>query len=137
LLLEPARPPGWPPSGADAENGRGRARRAAAAPRDPRDPSGFVPHLDFHTTILMATGNLMFTMMGQPVSDVLRTKLERGGVDRAEWDRVDEHHLKIAEHIAARARRTPPEQSMREHLTALPPACTSAPAGGNTEHGAD
>jgi GntR family transcriptional repressor for pyruvate dehydrogenase complex len=94
-----------------------------------------VPHLDFHTTILMATGNLMFTMMGQPVSDVLRTKLERGGVDRAEWDRVDEHHLEIAEHIA-RGDADAAEQSMREHLTALRPLYERA-GRWNTEHGAD
>jgi len=95
-------------------------RAAAAAPRDPRDPSGFVPHLDFHTTILMATGNLMFTMMGQPVSDVLRTRLERAGVERGEWDRVDERHLEIAEHIA-RGDGEAAERAMREHLTALRP----------------
>jgi len=95
-------------------------RAAASAPRDPRDPSGFVPHLDFHTTILMATGNLMFTMMGQPVSDVLRTRLERAGVDRVEWDRVDEHHLEIAEHIA-RGDADAAEHAMREHLNALRP----------------
>ena len=58
----------------------------AEAPRDPDDPSGFVPHLDFHTTVLMATGNLMFTMMGQPVHDVLRTQLDRDRVARSEWD---------------------------------------------------
>ncbi|HEX4251934.1 MAG TPA: FCD domain-containing protein, partial [Pseudonocardia sp.] len=59
-----------------------------------------------------------FTMMGQPVSDVLRTRLERTGVDRAEWDRVDAHHLEIAEHIA-RGDGDAAEHAMREHLTAL------------------
>jgi DNA-binding FadR family transcriptional regulator len=95
-------------------------RAAAAAPRDPRDPSGFVGHLDFHTTILMATGNLMFTMMGQPVSDVLRTRLERNLVDQAEWDKVDEHHRVIAEHIAA-GHADAAEDAMRTHLTELRP----------------
>jgi DNA-binding FadR family transcriptional regulator len=68
----------------------------------------------------MATGNLMFTMMGQPVSDVLRTRMERAGVERSEWDRVDERHLEIAEHIA-RGDGDAAEQAMREHLTALRP----------------
>ncbi|MDT7646524.1 MAG: GntR family transcriptional regulator, transcriptional repressor for pyruvate dehydrogenase complex [Pseudonocardiales bacterium] len=133
LLLEPAAAR-LAAERADAETVEA-VRAAAAAPRDPRDPSGFVPHLDFHTTILMATGNLMFTMMGQPVSDVLRTKLERGGVDRAEWDRVDEHHLEIAEHIA-RGEADAAELSMREHLTALRPLYERA-GRWNSDPGAD
>jgi GntR family transcriptional regulator, transcriptional repressor for pyruvate dehydrogenase complex len=93
-------------------------RTAASAPRDPRDPSGFVPHLDFHTTILMATGNLMFTMMGQPVSDVLRTRLDRAAVDREQWDGVDACHTTIAEHIA-RGEAAEAEEAMRNHLLDL------------------
>lgn len=95
-------------------------REAAHAPRDPRDPSGFGPHLDFHTTILMATGNLMFTMMGQPVADVLRTRLRRAAVAHSEWDRVDECHREIAEHIAA-GDAAAAERAMREHLIDLRP----------------
>lgn len=93
-------------------------RAAATAPRDPRDPSGFVPHLDFHTTILMATGNLMFTMMGQPVGDVLRTKLDRAAVAREQWDEVDACHATIAEHIA-RGEAEQAEEAMRDHLLDL------------------
>jgi DNA-binding FadR family transcriptional regulator len=93
-------------------------RAAATAPRDPRDPSGFVPHLDFHTTILMATGNLMFTMMGQPVGDVLRTKLDRAAVAREQLDEVDACHATIAEHIA-RGEAEQAEEAMRSHLLDL------------------
>ncbi|NYD34652.1 FCD domain-containing protein [Actinomycetospora corticicola] len=93
-------------------------RTAAGAPRDRRDPSGFVGHLDFHTTVLMATGNLMITMMGQPVNDVLRTRLRRVGVEAAEWDRVDEWHRDIADHIAA-GDAAAAEEAMRDHLVAL------------------
>lgn len=93
-------------------------RAAAVAPRDDRDPSGFVGHIDFHTTILMATGNLMITMMGQPVNDVLRTRLRRVGVERGEWDKVDECHRVIAEHVAAgEAARA--EEAMHDHLLDL------------------
>lgn len=93
--------------------------RAAASPvRDPRDPSGFVPHMDFHTTVLMATGNLMFTMMGQPVSEVLRTTLDRSVADRSEWARVDACHAAIAEHIA-RGEAAEAEEAMRSHLLDL------------------
>lgn len=93
-------------------------RAAASAPRDPRDPSGFVPHLDFHTIILLATGNLMFTMMGQPVSDVLRTKLDRDAADGERWAEVDSCHATIAEHIAnGDAERA--EEAMRNHVLDL------------------
>ena len=90
-------------------------RAAAAAPRDDRDPSGFVGHLDFHTTLLMATGNLVLTLMGQPVNDVLRTRLHREGVEPEEWDKVDGCHRDIAEHVAA-GRAAEAEEAMRAHI---------------------
>ncbi|GAA4553106.1 hypothetical protein GCM10023175_48250 [Pseudonocardia xishanensis] len=74
--------------------------------------------MDFHTTELMATGNLMFTMMGQPVSDVLRTTLDRAAVAPEQWDRVDAAHLAIAEHIA-RGEAAEAEEAMRGHLLDL------------------
>lgn len=94
---------------------------AAKAPRDARDPSGFAPHIDFHTTVLMATGNPMLAMMLQPVSDVLRTRLERSRAhDHTLWSEIDARHLALAEAVADgdgdRA-----EQLMRDHLTELGP----------------
>jgi DNA-binding FadR family transcriptional regulator len=96
-------------------------RVAANAPRDARDPSGFAPHIDFHTTVLMATGNPMLAMMLQPISDVLRTRLERTRAhDRTMWDEIDACHVVLGEAIAAgdgeRA-----EQLMRAHLLELLP----------------
>jgi GntR family transcriptional repressor for pyruvate dehydrogenase complex len=93
-------------------------RTAAAAPRDPRDPSGFVEHMDFHTTVLMATGNLMLTMMGQPVGDVLRTRLDRAAVAAERWAEVDACHAEITEHIA-RGEAAEAEEAMRNHLLDL------------------
>ncbi|GAB3695450.1 FadR/GntR family transcriptional regulator [Saccharopolyspora tripterygii] len=93
-------------------------RAAAEAPRDSRDPSGFVTHMDFHTMILMATGNLMLTMMGQPVSDVLRTRLDRASVAQEQWDQVDTCHLSIVDHIA-RGEAAEAEEVMRNHLLDL------------------
>jgi GntR family transcriptional regulator, transcriptional repressor for pyruvate dehydrogenase complex len=116
LLLEPAAAR-LAAQRADAETVE--AVRAAAAPRrDPRDPSGFVPHMDFHTTVLMATGNLMFTMMGQPVGDVLRTQLDRAAVPGSRWAEVDACHGVIAGHIA-RGEAAEAEEAMREHLLDL------------------
>lgn len=82
------------------------------------DPTGFASHIGFHTTLLMATGNLMITMMGQPVDDVLRTRLHRIGAERSEWNEVDTCHRAIAEHIAA-GEPDEAEQEMREHLRTL------------------
>ncbi|WP_406690022.1 FCD domain-containing protein [Saccharopolyspora sp. ID03-671] len=93
-------------------------RAAAEAPRDSRDPSGFVTHMDFHTMILMATGNLMLTMMGQPVSDVLRTRLDRASVAPEQWDQVDSCHVAITDHIA-RGEAAEAESLMRDHLLDL------------------
>ncbi|ANY08520.1 FadR/GntR family transcriptional regulator [Pseudonocardia sp. HH130630-07] len=93
-------------------------RIAASSPRDPRDPSGFVEHMDFHTTVLMATGNLMLTMMGQPVGDVLRTRLDRAAVAPERWTEVDSCHAEITEHIA-RGEAAEAEEAMRSHLLDL------------------
>lgn len=96
-------------------------RLAAKAPRDARDPSGFTPHINFHTTVLMATGNPMLAMMLQPLSDVLRTRLERSRAhERTLWDDIDACHIALTDAIAAgdgeRA-----ERLMREHLLELRP----------------
>jgi GntR family transcriptional regulator, transcriptional repressor for pyruvate dehydrogenase complex len=94
---------------------------AATAARDVRDPSGFAPHIDFHTTVLMATGNPMLPMMLQPLSDVLRTRLERTKArDRALWENIDACHVNIANAIEAGDGREA-EQLMREHLVDLRP----------------
>ncbi|MDD7924661.1 FadR/GntR family transcriptional regulator [Actinomycetospora chibensis] len=116
LLLEPAAAR-LAAQRADAETVEA-VRTAAAARRDDRDPSGFVGHLDFHTTLLMATGNLMLTLMGQPVNDVLRTRLRRAGVEPGEWDKVDACHREIADHIA-QGRAGEAEEAMRDHIVEL------------------
>ncbi|WP_285588972.1 FCD domain-containing protein [Actinomycetospora sp. NBRC 106378] len=95
-------------------------RAAAGAPRDRREPGGVADHLDFHTTVLTATGNLALTVMGSPVNDVLRARLRRVGVAGAEWDRVDAEHRVIADHIAA-GDGPAAEAAMRDHLVALRP----------------
>jgi len=117
LLLEPAAA-GLAAQRADFEATEA-VQVAARAPRDPRDPSGFAPHIDFHTTVLMATGNLMLALMLQPISDVLRTRLRRTRAeDRSSWAKVDACHIAIAETIAeGDAKRA--EYLMRAHLLEL------------------
>jgi DNA-binding FadR family transcriptional regulator len=105
---------------ADAET-VAAVRVAARAPRDARDPSGFARHIDFHSTVLMASGNPMLALMLQPVSEVLRTRLERARAhDRSLWDKIDACHHTVGEAIAAGdGERT--ERLMREHLLELRP----------------
>ena len=92
---------------------------AARAARDRRDPSGFAPHIDFHTTVLMATGNPMLAMMLQPISDVLRTRLERTKArDRGLWEHIDDCHVQIADAIAC-ADSARAERLMSDHLGEL------------------
>jgi DNA-binding FadR family transcriptional regulator len=96
-------------------------RAAARAPRDARDPSGFAQHIDFHSIVLMASGNPMLALMLQPVSEVLRTRLERARAhDRTLWDQIDACHVTLADAITAGdGPRT--EQLMRDHLLELRP----------------
>lgn len=94
---------------------------AAEAASDGRDPSGFASHIDFHSTVLMASRNPLLAMMLQPISDVLRTRLSRSTTRHSgSWEHIDECHFEIAEAIAAgdgdRA-----EVLMREHLHELRP----------------
>jgi GntR family transcriptional regulator, transcriptional repressor for pyruvate dehydrogenase complex len=119
LLLEPAAAR-LAALRADPETA-GAVRAAADAPRDSRDPSGFARHIDFHSTVLMASGNPMLALMLQPVSEVLRTRLERARAhDRTLWDTIDACHLALADAIAAGdGERT--EQLMRDHLLELRP----------------
>jgi GntR family transcriptional regulator, transcriptional repressor for pyruvate dehydrogenase complex len=119
LLLEPAAAR-LAALRADPETA-GAVRAAADAPRDSRDPSGFARHIDFHSTVLMASGNPMLALMLQPVSEVLRTRLERARAhDRTLWDKIDACHLTLADAIAAGdGERT--EQLMRDHLLELRP----------------
>jgi GntR family transcriptional regulator, transcriptional repressor for pyruvate dehydrogenase complex len=93
---------------------------AARADRDSRDPSHFAQHIDFHMTILMATSNLLLTFMGQPISEVLRTRLQRSQVAADRWDEVDDDHLEIAQAIAAGSGGEA-ETLMRAHLLSLQP----------------
>jgi DNA-binding FadR family transcriptional regulator len=112
---------------------------AAAMPRDPRDPSGFGRHIDFHSTVLMASGNPMLALMLEPVSEVLRTRLERARAhDRALWGRIDACHVGLADAIAGGdGPRT--EHLMREHLLELRPLyeeidALGRPAGSGVDH---
>ena len=78
----------------------------------------FAADCRFHTAVIAATGNLMITMMGQPVGDVLRTRLNRHVVAAEHWAEVDACHTTITEHIA-RGEAAQAEEAMRSHLLDL------------------
>ncbi|MCW2874541.1 GntR family transcriptional regulator [Actinacidiphila oryziradicis] len=94
---------------------------AAKAPRERSDPSGFTPHINFHATVLMASGNLMLPLMLEPVTEVLRVRLERRRAhERGLWDDIDRCHIDIATAIA-RGDGDSAEETMRRHLLDLLP----------------
>lgn len=95
--------------------------RAAAAVQSDETSGRFAPHIDFHTTVLMASGNPMLALMLQPISEVLRTRLERTRVEnQARWDHIDECHVDIAAAIRS-GDGAVAERLMREHLERLLP----------------
>jgi len=94
---------------------------AATAPREPSDPSGFRPHINFHATVLAASGNMMLPLMLEPVTEVLRVRLERRRVhDRNLWSEIDQCHVDIATAIA-QGDGDSAEQGMRRHILDLLP----------------
>lgn len=112
-------------------------RIAARAPRDDRDPSGFAAHIDFHTTVLMASGNPMLALMLQPVSDVLRIRLHRARAhDLSLWDEIDRCHVELASAIAD-GNEGEAERLMREHLAELRPLYEQIDVGERPPDGPD
>lgn len=100
-------------------DGVSRIMAAAKAPRDPGDPSGFRPHINFHAEVLHATGNAMLPVMLEPLSIVLHQRLRRWmAPDNTRWEAVDACHVDIAAAIA-RGDGGRAEALMREHLEDL------------------
>jgi GntR family transcriptional repressor for pyruvate dehydrogenase complex len=96
-----------------------RVMAAAKAPREPGDPSGFKPHINFHAEVLAATGNPMLPVMLEPLSAVLQQRLQRSmAADNARWEAIDQCHVEIAAAIA-RGDGDRGETLMREHLLDL------------------
>ncbi len=96
------------------------AIRATMEPKEDRDLTSFVAHFDFHAAVLMATGNLMFLLMAQPIADVLRLRVEHMPAANDEWRQVDDCHATIAGHIE-RGEAAQAEAAMRLHLLELKP----------------
>jgi GntR family transcriptional repressor for pyruvate dehydrogenase complex len=103
------------------------AVRAAAAPQP--TPDGGPPtlqhhidslqhHTDFHLAVLVASGNLMFLVMEQPIIEVMRHRPERANFTEATRRSIGEHHVGIAEAIAAHDGERA-ESLMAEHLAEL------------------
>lgn len=119
LLLEPTAARLAAERGATADVAA--VQDAARAAHDAGDPSGFTSHIEFHTAVLLASGNAMLALMLQPISDVLEIRLERSRArDPHLWERVDECHLAIADAIARRDGQGA-QEAMAGHLEDLQP----------------
>jgi GntR family transcriptional repressor for pyruvate dehydrogenase complex len=96
-------------------------QRAARTVHDASDPGDFTGHVEFHTAVLLASGNSMLALMLQPISDVLEIRLERSRARDAQlWNRVDECHLTIADAVARRDGQAA-QEAMAAHLQDLQP----------------
>lgn len=94
-----------------------------------------VPHIDdeairfdknteFHTLILEASGNRLFSIVASPIFEVLRSRFRRDDVPGDYWDTVDEDHREIYRQLVA-GNAAAAESAMREHLSRLEPTYES------------
>jgi DNA-binding FadR family transcriptional regulator len=105
-----------------AERGDPGAVRAitAAAKVEPNPDDGHRAHLDFHAAVLAGAGNILFSLLITPVLEVLRSRMARAPITRAELNEVHGCHQHIAAHIA-RGEAVQAEEAMRLHLVELAP----------------
>jgi DNA-binding FadR family transcriptional regulator len=75
---------------------------------------------DFHSTVLEACGNALFTISALPIFSVLQTNLARSALGRAFHRGIRDQHLRIIEAVAA-ADADGAEREMRDHLQWLRP----------------
>jgi DNA-binding FadR family transcriptional regulator len=108
--------------------GRGRdevvERLGAAIPGQPRElgtQEQFIYNKDFHSQVVLASGNTLLSISAQPIFSVMQTNLSRSNLGRRFHDQVNHDHRAIAEAIAAGDEERAAEE-MRRHLHFLRPA---------------
>jgi DNA-binding FadR family transcriptional regulator len=75
---------------------------------------------DFHSALVLASGNQLLTIAAQPIFSVLQTSLQRTTLGAEFHTRVDEDHRAIADAVDAGDEEAA-ARSMHEHLTFLRP----------------
>ena len=99
-------------------------RLEAAIPGQPRDlgtQEQFIYNKDFHSQVVIASGNTLLSISAQPIFSVMQTNLSRSNLGRRFHDQVNHDHRAIAEAIAAGDEEGAAEE-MRKHLHFLRPA---------------
>jgi DNA-binding FadR family transcriptional regulator len=99
-------------------------RLEAAIPGQPRElgtQEQFIYNKDFHSQVVVASGNTLLSISAQPIFSVMQTNLSRSNLGRRFHDQVNRDHRAIAEAIAAGDEDGAAEE-MRKHLHFLRPA---------------
>jgi DNA-binding FadR family transcriptional regulator len=80
----------------------------------------FIHNKDFHSQLVLASGNTLLLISAQPIFSVLQTNLSRSHLGRRFHDQINADHHAIAAAIAAGDEDRAAEE-MRSHLTYLRP----------------
>jgi DNA-binding FadR family transcriptional regulator len=80
----------------------------------------FVYNRDFHSALVLASGNALLSIAAQPIFSVLQTNLQRSTLGKTFHRRVNEDHRAIAAAVQAGDEAAAGEQ-MHEHLAFLRP----------------
>jgi GntR family transcriptional repressor for pyruvate dehydrogenase complex len=80
----------------------------------------FVHNRDFHTALVLASGNTLLSIAAQPVFAVLQTNLKRSPLGASMPERITEDHRAMVAAVESGDEAGAAEQ-MREHLTLLRP----------------
>jgi DNA-binding FadR family transcriptional regulator len=93
-------------------------RLQGAIPEHPRDlgtDEQFIFNKDFHSQVVVASGNTLLSIAAQPIFSVMQTSLSRSSLGRRWHDQVNADHRRIAEAIAAGDEEAA-EVCAREHI---------------------
>jgi DNA-binding FadR family transcriptional regulator len=95
----------------------------AAIPEQPSDlgtEEQFIHNKDFHSRVVLASGNTLLSIAAQPIFSVLQTNLSRSTLGRRFHDQINADHRAIAAAIAA-GDEDAAGGEMHRHLTYLRP----------------
>jgi DNA-binding FadR family transcriptional regulator len=98
-------------------------RMEAAIPGDPRGldtQEQFIHNKDFHSQVVLASGNTLLSIAAQPIFSVLQTNLSRSTLGRRFHDQINADHRAIAAAIASGDEDRAAEE-MHRHLAYLRP----------------
>jgi DNA-binding FadR family transcriptional regulator len=94
-----------------------------AIPERPRElgtQEQFIYNKDFHSQLVVASGNTLLSIAAQPIFSVMQTNLSRSSLGRRFHDQVNADHRAIADAIAAGDEERAAEE-MQRHLHFLRP----------------